>query len=372
MRIAVDMTWMKPGVTGGGESYVRNLLDAFKVLNHKNNYLLFAAKDNVETLKPYKDDSRFKIIECKTFANNIKQHLIWQSTQEFKIIKKYKPDLIFNPVYESPFFKFNKIPMVTGIMDIQAIHYPEYFSKAENFFFRLLWQRAINNSDVTVTISNFCVRDIKQHFKNTENVMRIYIPVELNDTKEDNFPLLSKEYNLQKDSYFYTVCSLRKHKNLLSIIKVMEKIPNDLPQKLVISGVSGPQKDELINYITTNNLKDKVILTKFVNNSERNSLIKNCNCFLFPSIFEGFGMPPIEAMKLGAKVITTKETCIPEVTQNKCMYVNKPYNINEWIEKISLSQKIKNKIEEFSCYDKENIAIQYLDLFEKVVNKRSK
>lgn len=372
MRIAIDMTWMKPSVTGGGESYVRNLLDAFKNFNDNNKYILFASKDNIKTLDNYKNIRNFKIVECNTKANNIKQHLIWQSTCEFFKIKKYKPDIIFNPVYESPFFKFNKIPMVTAIMDIQAVHYPEYFSKAENFFFKLLWQRAINNSDVIVTISDFCVKDIKKHFKNTENVIRIYIPVELNDTKDDLFPSLSKEYGIQKNNYYYTVCSLRKHKNLLTIIKVMEHINADLPQKLVISGVTGPQKEELINYITTNNLKDKVILTKFVNNPERNSLIKNCNCFLFPSIFEGFGMPPIEAMKLGAKVITTKETCIPEVTQNKCLYVNDPYNINEWIENISKIQIIKNKKEEFSCYDKEYIAKQYLDLFRKVISKRGK
>ena len=102
MRIAIDMTWMKPGVTGGGESYVRNLLDAFKKFNDDINYILFAAKDNIETLNSYKNNKNFQIVECKTKANNIKQHLIWQSTCEFFKIKKYKPDIIFNPVTDTP------------------------------------------------------------------------------------------------------------------------------------------------------------------------------------------------------------------------------------------------------------------------------
>ena len=111
---------------------------------------------------------------------------------------------------------------------------------------------------------------------------------------------------------------------------------------------------------------DKIILTGFVDNRIRNGLYKYCKAFLFPSVFEGFGMPPVEAMAFNAPVITTERTSIPEVTQGKALYVKNPYSVEEWIECMKSSI---NTSEQFDIerYDKKKLAKKYLEYFESIL-----
>ena len=139
----------------------------------------------------------------------------------------------------------------------------------------------------------------------------------------------------------------------------------DLPQKLLITGINGKSKDTLTKMISEYDLEENVILTGFVDDKERNALYKNCKSFLFSSVFEGFGMPPVEAMLMNVPVISTNKTSICEVTQNKASYVIDPYNIDEWINKM-----IKNEMNadgfKFDEYNYKIIAKKYLRLFNSV------
>lgn len=372
MRIGIDLTWVKPKKSGGVESYIRNLLDGFLDLKDKNEYILLTAKDNDETFKEYLKDKRVKKILCDTNANDVKQHLIWQNLKQYKLLEKLNIDFCFFPVYEMPLYKNKKIKCTTVIHDIQALHYPEYFSRLEKIWFKMGWKAVAKNADMVVAISDYTKEDLEKNFRFKDNLTRIHNPIVLNDEKKCEFKPLAKEYNIKENEYYYTVCSLLKHKNLITLINVMEKIVKEkikLPKKLIVSGVGGSQKETLLQIIKEKGLEKNIILTKFVSNEERNALIKNCNTFLFPSLFEGFGMPPIEAMMLGSSVVTTKCTSLYEVTKNKCLYVEEPLNIDEWIDRIKDSQKAKKKVIKFEEYNKKNIARQYLDIFYKVYKK---
>ena len=163
---------------------------------------------------------------------------------------------------------------------------------------------------------------------------------------------------------------MHKHKNLISLINVIKEIKDkkvNLPNKLVISGVGGPNRENLINQIKEMRIEENIIITDFVSNKVRNSLTKNSNVFLFPSIFEGFGIPPVEAMGLGARVITTKCTSLPEVTRGKCSYVENPTSSEEWIEKLQEVQGTKPEKYIFEEYDAVKIARQYLNLFYEIM-----
>lgn len=372
MRIGIDITWLKPQKSGGVQAYIENLINGFLKLEDENEYILFLAKDNAEYLSNYFQDKRCKMVVCNTHAFNVKEHLIWQNLFQYRVLKKNHIDFCFFPVYEMPVYRCKKIKTVTTIHDIQAYHYPEYFSKLENIWFQFAWQRDIMCADKIVAITNYTKRDIMDHFKHKDNIVAIYNPVTLEEKEIEDFDKLKEKYNIKENEYYYTVSSMYKHKNLITLLETLKEIKRRnyfIPQKLVISGVGGPNQEKLMQTIKEMDLEDNIILTNFVSNKERNALMKYSNAFLFPSIFEGFGMPPIEAMQLGAKVITTRCTSLYEVTQGKCNYVENPLEFHGWIDEIQKVQFQKGEKVTFEEYKDTKIARQYLDLFYEI-NKR--
>ena len=166
----------------------------------------------------------------------------------------------------------------------------------------------------------------------------------------------------------------------MTIIKALRLLKeSDKSVKLVITGVKD-NDNSILNYVEENGLKENVIYTGRISDSIRDCLYDNCQMFLFPSVFEGFGMPAVEAMERNIPVITTKETALYEVTQGKATYVDNPYDENEWFQKISGVVADSNRTTDkddklYVDFDTEpysltNVTNEYLMLFDKVIKNR--
>lgn len=135
---------------------------------------------------------------------------------------------------------------------------------------------------------------------------------------------------------------------------------------LVISGVGGTSKDKIIDLAKRNEVDDYVIMTPFVENAERNMLIKNSRTFLFASLFESFGMPPIEAMLMRTPVLSSKATSLEEVTFGLANYIDNPLDIEEWSLKLNDKLKLCTEHEKeilIEKYGLDNVTNKYLELF---------
>lgn len=367
MKFAVDLLWVRPNQVGGIESYIRNLLTGIMGLSEKFNVVLILSKDNADSFHHYLVDSRFAAIKCPIESKNIKKRIIWQNLHLSKILRKIDIDVCFEPVYSKPIFNFYNIKFITTIHDLQALHYPEYQSKIKVLWMKFCWWNTVRSSEKVITISEFVRQDIiNTYLCAPEKIIKIYNPVMIDKNEMIPFEKIQNKYGIKKSKYFYTVSSLLPHKNLITLIKVIKYIVEkkiDLPDKLLISGVGGRLKDEVLRRATQYNIKNNIILTDFLPNTERNALYINCRAFLFPSIFEGFGMPPIEAMMVGCDVVTTKNTSIYEVTKGKANYVDDPFDEKDWIEKINQSSKNEYKIikGDFEEYNLQVIAGKYLN-----------
>lgn len=367
MKFAVDLLWVRHKKVGGTESYIRNLLDGFMKLKEEYNIYLILSEDNQDTFEKYFKDKRFNKILCNIKSANIGHRILWENINLCRILKKNNISICFEPVYSKPLFTPKYIKFITTIHDLQAWHYPEYQSKTRVLWLKSNWKNSVKTSNKVIAISDYVRNDIIQRYGNSNKIETIYNPI-LIDTN-DVLPVdeIITKYNIDNDGYYYTVSSLLPHKNLKVLIEVMKVIKDrklNLPKKLLISGISGKDRGQLVSLINEYNLNENIELTGFVDNLERNSLYKYCKTFLFPSIFEGFGMPPVEAMAFGTHVITTKSASLFEVTQGRATYVEDPYNIEEWIETMQ-NLKIQKDID-LSVYDPRHIAQKYLACFKEL------
>lgn len=366
MRIAVDLLWLRPGKVGGTEFYIRNLLDGFMELKEQFDIVLLLSRDNADTFKKYRSDKRFSIIVANVQNANIANRILWQNLFQNRLLRKKGIRHCFIPVYCRPFFN-GGIEYITTIHDIQAYHYPEYHPLYEVVYSKLCWQLDVKKSKKIIATTNYVKSDLMKYYKVKENKIEVLnIPAMVNLSEIVPFDNIEKKFNISEKGYYYTVAQMIPHKNLETLIKVMAELKkrrSELPLRLLISGISGNATNTIKKLVADNKLEDIVTLTGFISNEERNTLYRYCRAFLFPSVFEGFGMPPIEAMGFGAVVITTDRTSIPEVTQGKANYVEDPFSVDAWIRKMEDPVK-RNDEFDFSIYSRSYLAKKYINFLQ--------
>lgn len=369
MRVGIDLLWVRHGICGGTESVVRNLIHGFGKYDSRNEYVLFLAQDNRETFQEYLMYHNMTEQICPVHCAQPAKRILWENLHLDQMAKNTGVDVMFIPVYSKPRTWGHKIPYICVIYDLQAIHYPQYFSQAKRVFYKYAWRYTCKTAQRIVTASDFCRQDLLQHFPFAKGkVMTIYAPI-VSEPSEIDFAPVGEKYGIEDGQYYYCVSSLLPHKNLKTILKAAAVLKSRSESfRLVLSGVGGDEA-EFNNILAELGIEHDVVQTGYVSDKERDCLYEHCKLFLFPSIFEGFGMPPVEAMRKGKNVVMTGMSCLREITENKAYYVENPTDVEEWIQKIKVAEQAPEKVEQFERYEGKGIVEQYIAQWDAVVEK---
>lgn len=341
MKILIDLTSLNDNFSGI-ERFAMSIAKEIIQLDRKNEYILIFKNEVYKEFKEYEHRKNidFKIIKGK--------NKLFFSQVKFPIeLYKIKADKYIFLAFPAPIIYFSR-GIINAIHDMTPWLYPKTMSLKGLILFKALIKKASICSERIITVSNNSQKDIRSIFPKMKiPIDIIYNGVDLNLSNVKNNRKQLEKYNIDGE-YMLCLGTLEPRKNIMLLIEAYIELKNEnkIKNNLVIVGRKGWKFKEIIAKVEKNKLEKNIIFTGFVENDDLGSIYANAECFVYPSLYEGFGIPLIEAMSCGVPIIASNSSSIPEVVGNAGILFE---NNNK--------KSLKKKILEFNNIDKKEIDI---------------
>ena len=305
MRFSVDAHAIGCHLTGN-EVYIRNLLREFARLDEGNEWIAYISKQGVEADLPER-------ILTRRVSQNPYKRLGLDLTQH---LRADRPDLL-HVQYTGPVV--NTVPLIVSVHDVSYLEYPQYFTRFRSVQLRLTVKRTLKRAARVLTPSEFSKRAILKHYPIDEKkvvvvpnaVAGLFRPIERDVARA----AIQRKFGIERP-FVLTVGDLQPRKNHLGLLQAFEDALRAEPQlqhDLVFVGKETWYSRELHRAVDRSALRDRVHFTGFVEDSELVQFYGASDLFVFPSFYEGFGLPILEAMACGRAVACSRLTAMPEV-----------------------------------------------------------
>jgi glycosyltransferase involved in cell wall biosynthesis len=337
MKIGFDAKRAFHNKTGLG-NYSRGLIKALASTFPQHHYFLFNTK--ASNLFDYQSVHVHEVLPENRFYKKFKW--LWRSLGVIKDLKKNKIDIFHGLSHEIPFgLKRNNIKSVVTIHDLITFRFPNQFSKVDAFIHQKKIKYACENADHIIAISHQTKDDIIEFLKIDANKISVcyqHCDAKFSikkSTEEKN--KIKAAYELP-DQYFLYVGSIIERKNLMQICEAIRINNGKCNIPLVVIGKGSSYKEKVKAFIKEHHLEEKIIFLSdksilkndavFNSGSTFPEIYQSALAFIYPSSFEGFGIPIIEALWSGTPVITSNQSCLPEAAGPDSILID-PNNINE-------------------------------------------
>jgi glycosyltransferase involved in cell wall biosynthesis len=352
MRIGIDARFYGPVGKGLGR-YTQEVVDNIIKINKEQgegacDFVVFLGNDNYDDF--VLDSKRVKKVKINIPWYSLKEQLIFPW-----IIKKENLDLIHFPHFNIPIF--TPVKFVMTLHDLILTHFPTIRATTKskrvyafkNFAYRIVLKIAIWRAKKIITVSDFTKKDIISQFKVDENKIEVTYEGVANLAKGRDSLFSSSlnpieirdRYKLRGDFLLY-VGNAYPHKNLEALLDYFALLrEKDEKLRLVLVGKIDYFYQRLQNYAKSLNLWQNenvyspVIFTGFVSDLQLEILYQEAGVYIFPSLYEGFGLPPLEAMAKGCPVLSSDRASLPEVLGDAPLYFN-PEDVDDFLNKVQL------------------------------------
>ena len=336
MRIAFDISPAAENVKTGIGFYITNIIEELKN-NYTNNEYLFNLmcfrnrKKKVENLSSLINSSNCHL-QIQTGNISIYRNLSQVFPIPYSFLFKKKADVHHFWNYFLPLGVPRK--KIVTVYDMVYMACPETMYKNNKYTLDFTVKRSCRRADSIVTISEFSKNEIIKYLDIDPKKIsvipcgidtRLFFPI----NEDDVITSVKRKFNIQGD-YFLYLGTLEPRKNLVRLIQAYKIVKQRYPDspKLVLAGKPGWLYEGIFIEIDKQKLNNEIINLDYVSNENRNPLICGATGFLFPSLYEGFGMPPLEAMACGIPVLTSNVSSLPEVVGDAAIKVD-PLNVEE-------------------------------------------
>jgi len=319
LHIAIDAHSVGAQLAGN-ESYALNLIEALAEIDQTNLYTLYVTKPAA----------------IDRFANRWSNFKVRQTLPHTPLVRipltlsaelRRRPVDVLHVQFTAP--PFAPCPVVTTIHDLSFEHLPETFKRRSRAQLRLTVRRTARKAALIVTLSEFSRRDIIETYAvDPERVIvtpaaapALFKPI----VDETELEKVRERYGIGTN-YLLSLGSIQPRKNLMRLIEAFQWLrksrPDDKPPQLVIAGKRGWLDEEVFRAAQQDGLNESVKFIGYVPEEDLPALYSGAMCFVYPSYFEGFGLPVLEAMQCGVPVITSKDPALMEVTGDAAIHVD--------------------------------------------------
>lgn len=400
-RVGIDGRFYGPRGKGLGR-YVQKLVDSAQNSQFLSlqeiprrgripniQFVIFLRRENWNEFNPINPNFKKVLADYKWYG------FLEQMLFPIKIWR-HKIDLMHFPHFNAPIFC--PFRFVVTIHDLILRKFPTKrggLHSAVYPFKKLLYnfviRRAIKNAEKIITVSNFTKKDILENF----NVPEEKIAVIYEGAQLEELGIRNQESGI-REPYILYVGNAYPHKNLERLVGAFVKLNQEsrlrqyydgqvgirnYDYRLVLVGEIDYFYDKLRKFVRNSKfiIPDSIIFTDFVSDSELNNLYKNASLYIFPSLYEGFGLPPLEAMARGVPVVSSNQTALPEILGDAALYFD-PYSVEDIVEKIKMALEnaplreefIKKGFERIKKYNWEKMAKETLEIYWEALKIKNK
>lgn len=339
MRYAIDAHAIGRHLTGN-EVYVRSLLTAFAKVDKKSEFIAYVSLPEAESWVP----ERFQVrrISANPFAR--------LGYQLSRLVKKDQPALL-HVQYTGPLFC--PVPVVTSIHDVSFIDHPEYFTGFRRRQLELTVARTARTAARIITGSEFSRSAIATAYSLDPERITV-VP----DAASPFYRVVNREASLKRvgeifhfeGPFVLSVGDLQPRKNHIGLIEAFSRLIKSqpkLPHRLVIAGQDTWFGERVREAARNSGVGDRITFTGFVSDEDLLRLYNACDCFVFPSFYEGFGIPILEAMACGRAVACANTSAMPEVADGAGLLFDpeRPDEIARALRDILIDGELRSRME---------------------------
>ncbi|MCD7883007.1 MAG: glycosyltransferase family 4 protein [Lachnospiraceae bacterium] len=341
MKIIINGRFLLHRVTGV-ERYARELCAELDKTIAPGE-LVMAVPPEVNDIPDYKN---IKVVKVGRLHNRLWEHI------SFPMYVSKQKAISLNLCNVAPL----PSPGIVAIHDVKIKATPQYFSKKFIAWYNLLFLNEAKRAKKIITVSEFSKREIIKYY-NVEPERIVVIPDAWQHYERIGYDENALEkYGLVKKGYYFSMCSLEPNKNFKWIAEVAKRNPN---QNFAIAGsINETVFAEGLGFECPENMK----LLGYVSDEEAKTLMRDCKVFLFPTFYEGFGIPPLEAMSAGAKQVVVSDTeVMHEIFGDSVVYVDPMDYEAKWSVQIAPNESQNNILNKYAWKESANSLKVLLD-----------
>ncbi len=308
--------------------YIVELTHSLPAFDPQNTYYIYVSKKN----KSYFTLSEKNIVvkTISSFWCFLFFKIIWEQFFLPFSLWKNNVQLYHGTGFTLPFFKSKKMRYVVTIADMTFFSHPKYHTWWKVFYFQHMIPPTLKKADIVIAISENTKSDVMKMIKiSPEKIKSIYLGVDEKflPQQEKEYKEILKKYSIPKP-YILFVGMLEPRKNLDGLLRAYAPLKERLNHHLIIVGKKGWKYEPIFETVKKLELQNHVHFLGYVPDEDVPALYSAATCFVYPSFYEGFGIPIIEAMACGCPVITSNNSSMKEIAGNAAILVD-PYNITD-------------------------------------------